>query len=98
MIKGRFEFEAADFYPTDKLMARHNLREVVLMVLTVFVGVGILLLIGNSLTHLTASSIAHGSNGGVAFSVSRFSVNLFAMLIMGVVAILVVLAVWLKQR
>lgn len=79
-------------------MARHNLREVVLMVLTVMVGVGILLLVGAALVHSTASPIPLGSNGGVAFSVSRFSVNLFAMLIVAVFAIVVGLAVWLWKR
>ncbi len=79
-------------------MARHNLREVVLMVLTVMVGVGILLLVGTALIHSMASPIPLGSNGGVAFSVSRFSVNLFAMLIVAVFAIVGGLAVWLWKR
>gem|GEM_PF-6534870 len=78
-------------------MARPNLREVVLMALTVIVGVGILLPIGARLIRPPASFISSGS-GGIAFSVSRFSVNLFAMLIVGVFAIVVGLAIWLWKR
>ena len=41
-------------------MARHSFREIVLMVLAVLGGLGILLLIGTRLIHVTASSDAGG--------------------------------------
>jgi hypothetical protein len=78
-------------------MARHNFREIVLMVLAVLGGLTILLLIGNRLIHVTASSLAPG-NGGFAFAVSGASVKLFVLAIVAVVAIVVVLAVFLWRR
>jgi hypothetical protein len=78
-------------------MARHNFREIVLMVLAVLGGLTILLLIGNRLIHVTASSIPPG-NGGFAFAVGGVSVKLFALAIVGVVAIAVMLTVFLWRR
>jgi hypothetical protein len=79
-------------------MAQPKLGEVVLMFLTVMVGVGILLLVGTALIHFTGSSIPPSGNGGVGFSVSRFSVNLFAMSMAALVAIVVMIAVWFWKR
>lgn len=78
-------------------MARHNFREIVLIILAVLGGLGILLLIGTRLFHSTASSMPPG-NGGVSFVVGGVSVKLFAMLIVAVVAFVVVLAVFLWRR
>lgn len=79
-------------------MARHNLREIVLMVLAVLGGLGILLLIGTRLLiYVVGRSIPPG-NGGFAFAVGGVSVKLFAMLIVAVVAFVVVLAVLLWKR
>jgi hypothetical protein len=77
-------------------MARHNFREIVLMILAVLGGLGILLLISSRLIHVMASPIPPG-NGGVVFVVGGVSVKLFA-LIVTVVAIVVVLAVFLSRR
>jgi hypothetical protein len=78
-------------------MARHNLREIVLMVLAVLGGLGILLLIGTRLIHVTAGSTTAGT-GGVGAVVGGFGVSLFALAIVAVVAIVVVLAVFLSRR
>lgn len=78
-------------------MARHSLREIVLMVLAVLGGLGILLLIGARLIHVTAGSTTAGT-GGVGAVVGGLSVNLFTMLIVAVVAFVVVLAVFLWRR
>jgi hypothetical protein len=78
-------------------MARHNFREIVLMVLAVLGGLTILLLIGNRLIHVTASSIPPG-NGGFAFAVGGVSVKLFALAIVALVAVVVLLALFLWRR
>ena len=78
-------------------MARHNFREIVLMILAVLGGLGILLLISSRLIHVMASPIPPG-NGGFAFAVSGASVKLFVLAIVAVVAIVVVLAVFLSRR
>ena len=78
-------------------MARHNLREIVLMVLAVLGGLGILLLIGTRLIHVTAGSTTAGT-GGVGAVVGGFGVSLFALAIVVVAAIVVVLAVFLSRR
>jgi hypothetical protein len=78
-------------------MTRHNFREIVLMVLAVIGGLGILLLIGTRLIHVTASSTP-ASTGGVGAVVGGVSVGLFALAIVAVVAIVVVLAVFLWRR
>ena len=78
-------------------MARHNLREIVLMVLAVLGGLGILLLICTRLIHVTTGSPTPGT-GGVGAVVGGVGVNLFAMLIVTVVAFVVVLAVLLWKR
>jgi hypothetical protein len=77
------------------LMARHNFREIVLMVLAVLGGLGILLLIG---THLSPARSILPGNGGVVFAVSGVSVRLFALAILALVAIAVMLAVFLWRR
>ena len=78
-------------------MPRHNFREIVLMVLAVLIGLGTVLLIGNRLFYVTASSIPPG-NGGVTFAVGSVSVKLFTMLIVAVIAFVVMLAVILWKR
>lgn len=78
-------------------MARHNFREIVLMVLAVLVGLGILLLIGARLFHVTASSIPPG-DVGIVFVVGGVSVKLFALAIVALVAVAVLLAVFLWRR
>jgi len=77
-------------------MLRHNFLEIVLMVLAVLGGLGILLLIGSRLIHVTAGPA--GTGGGVGAFVGGVSINLFAMLIVAVVAFVVVLAVLLSRR
>ena len=78
-------------------MARHNLREIVLMVLAVLGGLGILLLIGTRLIHVTAGTTTAGT-GGMEAVVGGVSVKLFALAIVAVVAIVVGLAVFLWKR
>jgi hypothetical protein len=78
-------------------MARHSFREIVLMVLAVLGGLGILLLIGTRLIHVTASSAPAGT-GGVGAVVGGFGVGLFGLAIIAMVAIAVVLAVFLWRR
>lgn len=78
-------------------MAPHNFREIVLMVLAVLGGLGILLLIGTRLIHVTASPTPAGT-GGVGAVVGGFGVSLFALAIVAVVAIVVGLAVFLSRR
>jgi hypothetical protein len=78
-------------------MARHNFREIVLMVLAVLGGLTILLLISSRLIHVMASPMPPG-NGAFAFAVSGASVKLFVLAIVAVVAIVVVLAVFLSRR
>jgi hypothetical protein len=78
-------------------MPRHNFLEIVLMVLAVLGGLGILLLIGTRLIHVTAS-FTPADTGGVSAVVGGFGVSLFALAIVAVVAIVVVLAVFLWRR
>ena len=82
----------------DQQIARHDFREIVLMVLAVLVGLGILLLIGTGLFHFTASSIPPGNGGGAVFVVGGLSVKLLAMLMVAVVLIVAGLAVFLSRR
>lgn len=80
-------------------MARHNFLEIVLMVLAVLGGLGILLLIGTRLIHVTASSTTAGTGGGVEFAfVGGVSVKFLAMLIVAAVAFVVALAVIIWRR
>ena len=79
-------------------MARHSLREIVLMVLAVLGGLGILLLIGSRLIYFMAGSMTPGTSGGVGAVVGGIGVNLFAMSIVAVVAIIVALAIFLWRR
>lgn len=79
-------------------MARHNLREIVLMVLAVLGGLAILLLLGTRLIHLTATSTTAGTGGGVRSLVFGVSASLFALAMVAVVAIVVALAVFLWRR
>jgi hypothetical protein len=78
-------------------MARHNFREIVLMVLAVLGGLGILLLIGTRLIHVTAWNSPAGT-GGVGAVVGGVSVSLFALAMVALVAIVVGLAVFLSRR
>jgi hypothetical protein len=78
-------------------MARHNLREIVLMVLAVLGGLGILLLIGTRLINVTAGFTTAGT-GGVGAVVGGVSVSLFAVLLFAAVAIILALAVFLWRR
>jgi hypothetical protein len=80
-------------------MPRHNLREIVLMVVAVLGGLGILLLIGTRLIFVAGRSTTAGTGGGSDFAiVGGVSVNLLAMLIVAVLAFVVVLAVLLWKR
>lgn len=79
-------------------MARHNLREIVLMVLAVLGGLAILLLLGTRLIHLTATSTTAGTGGEVRSFVFGVSASLFALAMVAVVAIVVALAVFLWRR
>lgn len=78
-------------------MARHNFFEIVLMVLAVLGGLGILLLIGTRLIHVTAGSTTAGT-GGVGAVVGGVGVSLLAILILVVVAIIGALAVFIWRR
>ncbi len=78
-------------------MARHNFREIVLMVLAVLGGLGILLLIGIRLIHVTASPTP-ADTGGIGPVVGGVGVSLFALAIVALVAVVVVLAVFLWRR
>jgi hypothetical protein len=78
-------------------MARHNFLEIVLMALAVLGGLGILLLIGTRSIHVTASSTTPGT-GGVSFFAGGVSVNLLAMLIVAIAAIIVSVAIFLWKR
>ena len=79
-------------------MPRHNLREIVLMVVSVLGGLGILLLIGNRLILVARRSTTAGTGGGIGAGVGGISVSLFAMTIVAVLAFVVVLAVLLWKR
>ena len=78
-------------------MARHKLSEIVLMVSAVVGGLGILLLIGTRLIHLTAGSATAGT-GGVGAVAGGVSVPLFTILIVAVIAIVFALAIFLRNK
>ena len=78
-------------------MARHSLREILVMVLTVCGALAIFSLIATRLFHLTSQGTTAGA-GGFSFSLGGVSAILFSALIIAVVAIGVVLAVALRHK
>jgi hypothetical protein len=79
-------------------MPRHNLREIVLMVVAVLGGLGILLLIGTRLILVAGRSTTAGTGGGIGAGVGGVSASLFAMMIVAVLAFVGVVAVFLWRR
>lgn len=77
-------------------MARHNFREIVLIVLAILGGLGILLVIGSRLMHIAVGRATAGT-AGVAAVTGGVSVPLFSLVIV-VLAIVLVLAVLLGRR
>lgn len=78
-------------------MARHNFREIVLMVLAVLGGLAIVLLIGTRLTQVVANAIPPGDHG-IVFSIGGVSRKQFAMVIAALVGIVVLLAAFPWRR
>lgn len=77
-------------------MARHNFREIVLMILALLGGLAILMLIGSRLMHITGRRETAGT-GGIAAVTGGVSVPIFSVVIVAL-AMVVVLAVFLWRR
>ena len=77
-------------------MARHNFREIVLILLAILGALGILLVIGSRLIHIAVGRATAGT-GGIAASTGGVSVPLFSLVVV-VLAIVAVLAVLLRRR
>ena len=77
-------------------MARHNFREIVLIVLAVLGALGILSVIGSRLIHIAVGRPTTGT-AGIGAVTGGVSVPLFSLVIV-VLAIVVVLAVLLRRR
>ena len=77
-------------------MARHNFREIILILLAILGALGIVLVIGSRLIHIAVGRATAGT-GGIAASTGGVGVPLFSLVII-VLAIVVVLAVLLRRR
>jgi hypothetical protein len=77
-------------------LARHNLREITLMILALLVGLGILLLVAPRLMHIAIRRSTAGT-AGIGAVAGGISIPLFSFAIV-VLAIVVVLAIFLWRR